>query len=96
MLVAKEAPHSVSPQDLGAQTYAAVCSGCHAMDMVRIGPAIKEIRQKYAGNPAGIVAFATKPKKVRPSFPEMPPQAYLGQDKLEAVARYLLGTAPAH
>lgn len=96
MLVAKDAPHDTQPQELGAQTYAAVCSGCHAMDMVRIGPAIKEIRDKYAGNPAGIVAFATKPKKVRPSFPEMPPQGYLGKEKLEAVARYLLGTAPAH
>lgn len=96
MLVAKEAPRVMDPKELGSQTYAAVCSGCHAMDMVRIGPAVKEIREKYHGNPAGIVAFATKPHKVRPAFPEMPPQAYLGQDKLEAVAKYLLGTAPAH
>jgi parallel beta-helix repeat protein len=96
MLVAKQAPRVIEAKDLGSQTYAAVCSGCHAMDMVRIGPAIREIRQKYAGNPDGIVAFATKPHKVRPGFPEMPPQAYLGSEKLNAVARYLLNTAEAH
>lgn len=75
----------------GERVYVTVCSGCHIQGMVRIGPAIEEIQKKYKDNPEGIVAFATKPKKVRPGFPEMPTQFYLGEKKLRAVAEFILG-----
>ncbi|MEZ4750608.1 MAG: parallel beta-helix domain-containing protein [Bdellovibrionota bacterium] len=75
----------------GEKVYATVCSGCHIQGMVRIGPAIEEIQKKYKDNPEGIVAFATKPKRVRPGYVEMPSQSYLGQKKLRAVAEFILG-----
>jgi parallel beta-helix repeat protein len=76
---------------LGPKVHATVCSGCHAYAIRAIGPPIKEIQEKYKGHPEGIVAFASAPKTVRSGFPPMPPQAYLGAEKLTAVANYLLG-----
>lgn len=75
---------------MGEQLYQSVCAGCHAMGMVRVGPPIEEIQKKYANNPSGIVSFASAPKPVRPHWPLMPSQAYLGEEKLKAVADYLL------
>lgn len=85
---ASQAPSQ--PLPLGESVYQAVCAGCHAMGMQRIGPPIEEIQQKYAGQPDGIVAFANAPRKVRPKFPDMPSQAYLGKEKLQAVAKFIL------
>ncbi len=74
----------------GEQVYAAVCSGCHAASIVRIGPPVAEIQDKYRDNPDGIAKFATMPKQVRKGFPPMPPQDYLGQARLKAAADYML------
>jgi cytochrome c551/c552 len=76
--------------DLGKRTFEAICAGCHALNYRLIGPPIREIQAKYPGNPAGIAAYATAPQKVRSDFPQMPPQAYLGDDALKAVAGYML------
>lgn len=78
---------------LGETIYNNVCSGCHALNMQRVGPSLKEIAAKYQKNPDGIVHFATNPTKVRKGFPVMPAQAYLGQAKLEATAQYILQIA---
>ncbi len=77
-------------QDVGRQVYAAICSGCHAMSITRVGPPVIELQQKYASNPVGIVKYATDPKPVRAGFPPMPSQKYLGVDKLQATAKYIL------
>ncbi len=90
MLIPSTSAQQFGSGDLGEQTYAAVCAGCHAMNYQLIGPPVKEIQQKYAGNAAGIVGFANNPKAVRRNFPPMPPQSYLGDDKLKAVAHYML------
>lgn len=74
----------------GAQLFDAVCAGCHGQGIRLIGPPVEEIQNKYHKNPAGIVAFATSPKKVRDGYPEMPAQAHLGKDKLFGVAEYIL------
>jgi len=76
--------------NLGEQTYSAICAGCHAVNYRLIGPPVKEIQEKYKGNPQGIVNFAKAPVKVRDGYPQMPPQAYLGDEKLRAAAEYML------
>ena len=90
MLVDANKLPEVSSKNLGEQTYAAICAGCHAMNYQLIGPPVKEIQTKYKDNPEGIVNFAKAPVKVRSGFPQMPPQGYLGDEKLKAVAKYIL------
>jgi parallel beta-helix repeat protein len=90
MLVAAESLSVIQAGNLGEQTYAAICAGCHAMNYQLIGPPLREIQAKYKGKPEGIAKFARAPVKVRNGFPPMPPQAYLGDEKLRAVAEYIL------
>jgi parallel beta-helix repeat protein len=90
MLIEASKLPEVSPKNLGEQTYAAICAGCHALNYQLIGPPVKEIQAKYKDNPQGIVKFAKAPVKVRSGFPQMPPQAYLGDEKLKAVAEYMI------
>lgn len=90
MLVDAAKLPEVSSKSLGEQTYAAICAGCHAVNYQLIGPPVKEIQAKYKDNPQGIVNFAKAPIQVRRGFPQMPPQAYLGDEKLKAVADYIL------
>jgi cytochrome c551/c552 len=77
-------------ENLGEQTYGAICAGCHAVNYRLIGPPVKEIQAKYKDNPQGIVSFAKAPQKIRADFPQMPPQEYLGEEKLKAVAACML------
>ena len=91
MIGARERTLSVrSKQEIGRQVYATVCASCHSMNMKTIGPPVTEIRETYRGNPYGIVRFASLPHRVRKGFSAMPSQRYLGLEKLDAVARYLL------
>lgn len=80
----------ISSENLDKQTYAAICAGCHALSYQLIGPPLKEIQKKYKDNPEGFVNFAKAPVQVRSGFPQMPPQGYLGDEKLNAVAEYML------
>lgn len=77
-------------RELGKQVFGAVCSGCHSMTLRTVGPPIKEIQEKYKKDVYGVVSFASMPKKVREGFIEMPSQKYLGNEKLTAVANYIL------
>lgn len=74
----------------GRMTYLAVCTGCHAYDSVLHGPSMQSIKALYAENPQGLIAFARKPERKRLDFPEMPAQAYLGDETLKAIADYIL------
>lgn len=74
----------------GRLTYLAVCTGCHAMDTVLHGPSVKSIQALYQGKPEALAAYAAEPVQKREGFPEMPPQAYLGEETLEAIANYIL------
>lgn len=74
---------------LGVQVYRQVCSSCHALDRVVVGPPLKEVAGLYAGNPAGIVKWANAPGKKRAGFPAMP-AFRIGDQKLTAVAEYML------
>ena len=88
-----------SREEIGRQVYATVCASCHSMNMKTIGPPVTEIREKYHGNPYGIVRYASLPHRVRKGYAAMPSQRYLGLEKLNAAAHYMLsrgreGTKP--
>lgn len=72
----------------------ATCAACHAPDQRLVGPPLTEIAQIYQGNPEGIVAWAKAPGKKRPDYPPMPAFGDLGDEKLKAIADYILGTVP--
>lgn len=66
------------------------CSACHHPEQRIVGPPIREIRQRYASNPAGIVKWAMNPQNKNPQLPPMPSFAFLGEDKLRLIAEYIL------
>jgi cytochrome c len=74
---------------LGQRIYESTCAACHATDRVLVGPSLEEIAGIYAGDPAGIVAWAEAPGRKREGFPPMPPFR-LGEENLQAVADYML------
>ncbi len=82
---------------LGERVFNNVCAACHQEDRVMVGPSLREIRQIYAGNPAGIVQWTRAPGKKRDGFPQMP-AFRLPEAQLTAVADYMLqppATEPA-
>jgi parallel beta-helix repeat protein len=81
---------AASGMKTGDEIWAGVCSGCHAYAFRLIGPPVKEIQEKYKGNPDGIVAYALAPKKIRDNFPPMPTQGHLGKERLTTVATWML------
>ena len=54
-----------------------------------VGPSLREIRELYAGNPAGIVKWTLAPGKKRQGFQQMP-AFRMPESKLMAVAEYML------
>jgi len=74
---------------VGEKIFQGTCSSCHAVDRVLVGPPLLEIARIYADNPAGIAAWTANPGKKRDGFPMMP-AFRLGEDKLIAVAEYIL------
>lgn len=75
---------------VGERAYYAVCTGCHAVGQHLIGPAIEEIQAAYEDDPEAMVAYAKAPYQVREGYPEMPPQDYLSEETLMAVAKHIL------
>ena len=74
----------------GRMTYLAVCTGCHAYEGVLHGPSVRSIQALYANNPDALAQYASEPVRKRNDFPEMPPQNYLGEQTLDAIAHYIL------
>ncbi len=87
------APRQIDAEEKGKLAFYGICSGCHAMDIRLIGPAIKEIQSLYSDGPERLAAYIKKPMKKRPDYPEMPPQDYLPADVRQAVAAYMLTVA---
>ncbi len=67
-----------------------VCAGCHALDVEKSAPSVREIQRLYEGQPEKVVAWAKKPGRKRTKFAPMPPFGHLPQSDLQAVAEYLL------
>ncbi len=84
------AAREIAPSERGQIAYLGVCSGCHSYNGRLIGPSIQTIQALYFENPEGLAAYITKPIKKRDDYPEMPSQAYLGEETLQAVAEYVL------
>lgn len=74
----------------GRLTYLAVCTGCHTYDSVLHGPSMQSIQALYIDSPEALVEYIRSPVRKRAGFPEMPPQAYLGEANLTAIAEYIL------
>lgn len=83
----------IDPSEQGELTYLGICTGCHSYTGILIGPPVEMIQAMYANNPEGIAAYIENPIKIRPTFPEMPPQDYLSPEVRMAVAEYMLTVA---
>ena len=74
---------------VGKKIFDSICAACHAKDRVLVGPSLQEIAGIYAGNPKGIASWVGNPGKKRVGFQQMP-AFKLGDEKLKAVAEYVL------
>jgi len=84
------APRVIAPSERGKIAYLGVCTGCHSYNGRLIGPSIQTIQALYFENPEGLAKYIAEPTKKRDDYPEMPSQAYLGDETLKAVAEYVL------
>jgi len=83
-------PRNILPSERGKIAYLGVCTGCHSYNGRLIGPSIQTIQALYFENPQGLADYISAPTKKRPDYPEMPSQAYLGDETVFAVAEYVL------
>ncbi len=83
-------PRKIDPSERGKIAYLGVCTGCHSYSGRLIGPSIQQIQALYFDNPRGLADYLRQPIKKRDDYPEMPSQAYLGDETLDAVAKYVL------
>jgi len=74
----------------GRLTYLAVCTGCHTYNTVLHGPSMQAIQAMYADNLTGLEKYIASPVRKRKDFAEMPPQSYLGEENISAIAKYVL------
>ncbi|NNL57193.1 MAG: cytochrome-c peroxidase, partial [Pseudomonadales bacterium] len=80
----------ITAAERGKITYYGVCSGCHSYTGRLIGPSVQSIQALYQGDAEALASYIAQPVKKRKDFPEMPPQDYLGEQTMLAVARYML------
>jgi len=80
----------IAASERGEIAYLGVCTGCHSYNGRLIGPSIQTIQALYLENPEGLASYIANPIKKRDDYPEMPSQAYLGEETLLAVAEYVL------
>lgn len=77
----------------GKSLFQTSCATCHALDRVLAAPPVTELAQVYRDSPEGIVAWAKKPGRKRTQFAPMPSMAHIGDEKLAAIAQYMLQAA---
>ena len=80
----------IAAADKGKMAYLGVCTGCHTYGGRMIGPPVQAIQALYLEDPEGLAAYIKAPQKIRPDYPEMPPQDYLDAETRMAVAEYML------
>ncbi|MCB1707704.1 MAG: right-handed parallel beta-helix repeat-containing protein [Pseudomonadales bacterium] len=93
-LAAPIAPRTWSDDQLGRNTWVAVCSACHNENGYLIGPPVARIQQDFVGAPEALAAWIAAPTRMNADFPPMPPQDYLPEKTRLAVARHVLGLQP--
>ncbi|MEN8865020.1 MAG: c-type cytochrome, partial [Akkermansiaceae bacterium] len=72
------------------QVLMTACAACHHPENQLVGPALAEIRKRYANNPDGIVEWAMNPQNKNPQLPSMPSFQFLGKEKLRIIAEAIL------
>ena len=87
----REAPAAAAQTetDAGKVVYETICAGCHRFDIRVVGPPLSEVVPKYGGDLEKLKAFIRNPVKVNPGYPSMP-KLGLPEEKIDAVARYLI------
>jgi cytochrome c len=73
----------------GEKVFKTVCSTCHRMSERLVGPPLRTVLPKYAGNADALVAFVRKPSKMNADYPPMPVLG-LPLGDIRSVAAYLL------
>jgi cytochrome c len=76
----------------GEKAFKANCSACHNPTIKTVGPALAEIRQIYKDNAKGIATWAMAPGKKRADTSQMPGFSQLGEQQLEEIGLYILGS----
>jgi len=84
------APRVISGAERGKVAYLGICTGCHTYTGRMIGPPVEMIQKIYMDRPQDLADWIAKPTKIRPNFPEMPPQNYLDAETRLAVAKHML------
>ncbi|MEQ1883729.1 MAG: cytochrome c [Bryobacteraceae bacterium] len=74
----------------GRTVFLQVCGSCHSRTRPVYAPALTEIYELHKDHPEDIVKWAKNPGKKRPQFQQMPSMDHLGDEALEAVAKYML------
>ncbi|MEM7383322.1 MAG: hypothetical protein AAF514_00125 [Verrucomicrobiota bacterium] len=88
--IEKEAWESGATASVETAALITACTACHHPNRKVVGPPWSEIRQRYAGNPDGIVRWAMNPENKNPDLPPMPSFKFLGEKTLEAIANQIL------
>jgi cytochrome c len=76
----------------GEKLFNTTCATCHALDKVLAAPTLVEIGEIYKDNMKGIVEWAKAPGRKRAAqFPApMPAMGHVGDERLTAIAQYML------
>lgn len=77
-------------KNLGANTFKASCSSCHAPDTKLVGPPVTEMLSIYNGKKNDLIAWIKAPGKKRADAPQMPGFPQLTEKELNALSDYIL------
>lgn len=74
------------------------CGACHAADVEKVGPSLKEIAEKYAGKEDRLLSFfkgeekpIVEPEEFNMMKPNLSRTKALSDDERKALADYILG-----
>lgn len=77
-------------KNLGANTFKASCSTCHAPDAKLVGPPVTEMIEIYKGKEKDLIAWIKAPGKKRADAPQMPGFPQLTEKELKALTDFIL------
>lgn len=77
-------------EDIGSADFKQYCAACHHPDLPTVGPSLAEVKEIYANNSDGIVAWTKTPGKKRPDSMQMPGFPQLNDAQLKGIATYML------
>lgn len=78
------------PRGAGEIGFEQNCAACHHATLPTVGPSMQEIKELYAGDPSGLIAWTKAPGKKRADSMAMPSFAHLSDAQLTAISGYIL------